>query len=110
MPNDLNRVYSAIGMANKAGKIISGTDACLRAIKAGAVKLVVLAEDASDNTKKKIMNACGYSNISCVVYGKGGMLGKVTGKNHRIVAGVRDKNLSKLILSKMQQERELINE
>ena len=110
MPNDLSRVYSAIGMANKAGKIISGTDACIRAIKAGTVELIILSEDASDNTRKKIMNACSYRNISCVVYGKGGMLGKVTGKNHRIVAGVRDKNLSKLILSKMQQERELMNE
>ncbi len=110
MPNDSGAVYSAIGMANKAGALVTGTDACLRAVKAGVVKIVVLSEEASENTRKKVINACRVKNIPCMEYGKGGMLGKMTGKSHRIVVGVRDKNLSKLILSKMQQERELINE
>lgn len=110
MPNDINGVYSAIGMANRAGKLVTGTDACLRAVRAGAVKLIILSVEASDNTRKKIINACSFKNINCMEYGKGGMLGKMTGKDHRIVIGVKDKNLSKLILSKMQHERELLNE
>lgn len=105
-----NGVYSAIGMANRAGKIISGTDACIRAVKAGAVELMIVSDEASENTIKKIMNTCQSRNVRCIMYGKGGMLGKMTGKDHRIVLGVRDKNLSRLILSKLQQERELVNE
>jgi len=110
MPNDINGVYSAIGMANKAGKLVTGTDACLRAVRSGAVDLVILSEEASENTRKKVLNACGTKNTKCRIYGKGGMLGKMTGKTHRIVIGVRDKNLSRLILSKMKHERELVNE
>lgn len=110
MPNDINGVYSAIGMANRAGELVTGTDGCLRAVRAGVVKLVVLSEEASENTRKKIINACRFRDITCLEYGKGGMLGKMTGKAHRIVIGVKDKNLSKLILSKMQHERELLNE
>lgn len=110
MPNETNGVYSAIGLANKAGALVTGMDACLRAVRYGKVILVVLSEEASENTKKKIINACRNKDIPCMEYGKGGMLGKMTGKSHRIVVGVRDKNLSRLILSKMQQERELINE
>ena len=110
MPNDASGVYSAIGMANRAGALVTGTETCLRAVRAGIVKIVVLSEEASENTRKKVFNACRAKNIPCIEYGKGGMLGKMTGKSHRIVVGVRDKNLSRLILSKMQQERELINE
>ena len=103
-------VYSAIGMANKAGKLVTGTDSCLRAVRAGAVKLVILSEEASENTRKKVINACSIKAIDCIEYGTGALLGKMTGKSYRIVIGVRDKNLSKLILSKMQQKRELMNE
>ena len=110
MPNDINGVYSAIGMANRAGKLVTGIEGCIKAIRAEAVNLVVLSEEASENTRKKIKNACNYRNVTCMEYGKGGMLGKMTGKTHRIVIGVRDKNLSKLILSKMQHEREFLNE
>ncbi len=110
MLNDVNGVYSAIGMANRAGELVTGTDACMRYVRAGVVKLVILSEEASLNTRKKVINACRFKNITCIEYGKGGMLGKMTGKDHRIVIGVKDKNLSKLILSKMQHERELLNE
>ena len=110
MPNNTSAVYSAVGMANKAGKLVTGTDACVRAIRARSVILVVLSEEASENTRKKVMNSCSSKNITCIEYGSSEMLGKMTGKSHRIVIGVKDKNLSKLILSKMQQERELMNE
>ncbi len=110
MPNKISGVYSAIGMANKAGKLVKGTEACLRTVKYGKIELVVLSKEASENTKKKVLSACRTKNVVCIEYGNGDMLGKMTGKDYRIVIGVRDKNLSKLILSKMQHERELMNE
>lgn len=110
MQNNVSAVYSAIGMANKAGQLVTGTEECIKAIRAKAVIIVVLSEEASENTRKKVMNSCNTNSIACLEYGRSEMLGKMTGKSHRIVIGVKDKNLSKLILSKMQQERELVNE
>lgn len=101
MPNDISSVYSAIGMANKAGKLVTGTESCIRAIRAGAVILVVLSEEASENTRKKVHNVCTKKNVTCIEFGMSEMLGKMTGKANRIVIGVKDNNLGKLILSKM---------
>ncbi len=103
-------VYLAIGLAKKAGKVVSGTDLCLQAVRSKKVYLVVFSEDISENTKKKIQSVCNNNGINCVQYGNGEMLGKMAGKDYRVVIGVKDKNLSKLILSKMQQKRELVNE
>lgn len=41
-----------LGISAKAGKIISGTDYCIEEMKKGTVKLVLVAEDASEKTKK----------------------------------------------------------
>lgn len=49
------KLLSMIGMAYKAGKIISGEDPVRKAIRKNSVKLLIIAEDASDNTKKGLL-------------------------------------------------------
>ena len=44
-----------LGLAAKAGKIVSGEFATEQAIKADKACLVVIAKDASDNTTKKFI-------------------------------------------------------
>jgi len=46
-----SKIYGLIGLATKAGKIVSGGEGCEKALKRGSVKLVLVAQDASDNTK-----------------------------------------------------------
>ena len=48
-----NRVLSLIGLATKAGKTVSGE---FSTEKTGKGLLVIVAEDASENTKKKFRN------------------------------------------------------
>ena len=48
-------VLSMLGLAAKAGKIVSGEFATEQAIKADKACLVVIAKDASDNTTKKFI-------------------------------------------------------
>ena len=51
-----NRILSSLGLAQKAGCIASGEYAVEKAVKGGLASLVIVAEDASDNTKKKMKN------------------------------------------------------
>ena len=44
---------SLLGLCNKAGKLTTGQFACERAVQSGKALLVLVAVDASDNTKKK---------------------------------------------------------
>ena len=48
-----DRVLSLIGLATKAGKCASGEFMTENETKSGKAALVIVAEDASDNTKKK---------------------------------------------------------
>ena len=53
----MNKIYSLLGLCQKAGKIVSGEVGCEAAIKNKTAKLLLLAEDASENTKKKFQNS-----------------------------------------------------
>ncbi len=52
-----DRVLSLIGLATKAGKCASGEFMTENETKSGKAALVIVAEDASDNTKKKFRDA-----------------------------------------------------
>jgi ribosomal protein L7Ae-like RNA K-turn-binding protein len=90
-----NKMYSFLGLAAKARKIISGEDACERAVKAQNVKLVIVAKDASDNTKKKFNDKCKYRDVEIRYFGEKILLGRYIGKEIRSVIAVLDESFSK---------------
>lgn len=97
----MNRAYSMIGLANKAGKLVSGEDAVRNSIRSGKAKLVILAEDASGNTKKRFSNSAAFYNIALVTWGLKEELGSCIGKSERSVIGITDDNFSKSIKEKL---------
>ena len=64
-----NRIYTFLGLAAKAGRLISGDETC-EGREEGKVRLVIVAEDASDNTRKKFEDICGYRDIAMRFLGK----------------------------------------
>ena len=58
-----NRVLSLIGLATKAGKTVSGEFSTEKSVKTGKGLLVIVAEDASENTKKKFRNICSFYEV-----------------------------------------------
>ena len=54
MPND--RILSTLSLAQKAGQVKSGEFAVEKAVKEYRASLVIVAQDASENTKKKMKN------------------------------------------------------
>lgn len=50
-----NKSLSQLGMAMRAGKLITGDEIVLKAVRNKQVHLVILAGDASDNTKKSFV-------------------------------------------------------
>lgn len=93
-----NKIYSFLGLATKAGKLISGEDACERAIRYEKVGLVIVAEDASNNTKKKFEDMCRYRNIKIRFFGRKEFLGKYIGKDIRSVVAVCEKQFAQRLI------------
>ena len=58
-----NKALSMIGLATKAGKVASGEFCTEKEVKSGRACLVIVADDASDNTKKKFQNMCDFYQV-----------------------------------------------
>lgn len=92
-----NKVFSSISLATKAGKVTGGEFLTETSIKEGKAKLVVVANDASDNTKKKFRNSCEYYSVPILFLGSKKELGRMTGKEYRASIAVLDQGFADMI-------------
>lgn len=88
------KVKSLIGLSMKAGKVASGEFATEKAVKTGKACLVIVAAEASENTKKKFHNMCEYYRVPCFDFGGKEELGGAIGKEFRASLAVTDENLA----------------
>src|SRR5699024_6728629 len=84
-----NKIYSLLSLCMKAGELITGEFGCENAVREnGKVKLLILAADSSQNTKKKFTNLTSHYNVKLLMFGNLEMLGQKTGKEKRAVLAV----------------------
>lgn len=98
-----NKVLSMTGLAVRAGKVVSGEFAVENAIKEGKAWLVIVTEDASDNTKKKFRDKCSFYEVPIAVYGTKETLGHAIGKEMRASLAITDKGFAENILKHLEQ-------
>ncbi|QZY56794.1 L7Ae/L30e/S12e/Gadd45 family ribosomal protein [Crassaminicella profunda] len=101
-----NKVLSFLGLAQRSGNLVTGEDTCAAYVKKNAVKLVLIANDASDNTKKKFQDMADFRNIKCVIYGDRQKLSQAVGKPNRAVYGIKDTGLAKKISSLIEEVKD----
>ena len=99
-----SKISSLIGLATKAGKIVSGEFSTEKSVKTGNGFLVVAAEDASENTKKKFRNMCSFYQVPIYFYGDKESLGRAMGKEYRACLAVQDENFAKAIMKELGKE------
>ncbi len=77
-----------LGMAARAGCVVSGEDACIRAVRAGKARAVVIASDIGGNGAKKLRDKCSYYHVPTVAGPEKAQLGKAVGKEVRTAVGI----------------------
>ena len=85
-----DKALSMIGLAQKAGKVVSGEFSTEKAVKTGKAVMVVVASDSSDNTKKMFSDMCKYYNVPIYFYSDKEQLGHAIGKQFRASLAVLD--------------------
>ena len=65
----------------KAGKCVSGETMTESETKSGKAKFVIVAGDASENTKKKFGDMCKFYKVPFCFYGDKDTLGHAMGKS-----------------------------
>lgn len=89
-----DKVLSMLGLAAKAGSVASGEFSTEKAVKSFNAELVIVAEDASDNTKKMFRNMCEFYEVTYYEYTDKETLGHAIGKQFRASIAVTDKGLA----------------
>ena len=98
-----NKIYSLLGIAMRGRNLVSGEFQTLEAIKKGSAMLVIIAEDASDNTKKLFFDKCLFYQVPVFQYGTREELGKAVGKDLRSSVGVCDAGLADAVIRKLKE-------
>ena len=96
-----NKTLSLIGLASRARKVSSGEFSVEKAIKSYNAFLVIIAEDASDNTKKKFSDMCSYYETPIIFYSSKDELGHSIGKEYRASLAILDENFATGIMEKI---------
>ena len=73
-----------------------------REIKSGAAALVIVASDASENTKKMFRDMCGFYEVPIYFYGDKDTLGHAMGKEFRASLAILDEGFAKGIRKHME--------
>ena len=103
MTND--KVLAYLGLATRAGKIQSGEFSTEKCVKAGKAAMVIVAEDTSNNTKKKFTNMCTFYKVPIYIYGTKETLGASIGRELRASLALEDTGFCNAIKKQIDSER-----
>ena len=101
MTNNMQKIHSLLGIAMRAGKLVSGEDGTMIDLKKGKLNLVIVAEDASNNTKKLFKDKSSFRHVNCIELSTKSDLGMSIGKDSRAVIGIKDIGFANKIVELM---------
>ncbi|MDR3215502.1 MAG: ribosomal L7Ae/L30e/S12e/Gadd45 family protein [Bacilli bacterium] len=99
----MSKLLSCLGLAHKAGKIIYG-ERTIEMIQKQQAQLVIITNDASANTKKRIKDKCAFYHVKCYEILNSNDLFQATHKVNRMYCAIIDNNFKKLIETKIEEE------
>ncbi|MCE5285110.1 MAG: ribosomal L7Ae/L30e/S12e/Gadd45 family protein [Pelosinus sp.] len=94
----MNKIISLLGLAQKAGKLSSGEVAVEKAVKTGKAKLLLIAADSSEATKKGYKDMAAYYQVPLYETLSKQELGECIGKVQRAAVAVVDAGFSKALI------------
>lgn len=94
------KILGTLGLAARSGKVISGMDAVCEGANKHKVKLVIVAIDTSEKSKKNLKYVCTNNEITVIELSTIEELSKTIGKKNKAIIGITDKNFSEGILKK----------
>ena len=100
------KILSMLGIAKKAGKVASGEFLREESIRNGKAKVVIVSEEASDNTKKRFRDKTTYYQVPLYERFSMEALGKAIGSETRAVISVNDAGIARTIIKYFTNEQQ----
>ena len=99
------KLLGTLGLCQRAGKLKSGEFAVLEAIRRKTAVMVIVSNDASDNTKKEFSDKCSYYKVPIYFYGNMDELGHAIGKDVRTSLAITDAGFAKTLIKNLLSEK-----
>lgn len=101
------KLLGYLGLATKAGKLVTGYNTCLDMIPRGKLKLIILAEDVGEKTKKRFEQKCESYGIEIRTGIDADSMSKACGKRSKGIFGITDKGFAGSIIALIDKNREV---
>ncbi len=99
-----NKILSLLGIAMRGRNLVRGEFQTLEAVKNASAMLVIIAQDASANTKKLFTDKCSFYEVPVREYGLKEELGRAIGKDMRSSLGICDAGLAEALIRQLDCE------
>ncbi|WP_435921205.1 L7Ae/L30e/S12e/Gadd45 family ribosomal protein [Paenibacillus sp. DYY-L-2] len=103
----MSKMLSRLGLATRAGKLLTGDELVLKTIRSSEAKLVIVAADASANTRKKFRDKCRAYEVPLIIGFDRERLGSSVGKPERVVLALTDQGFADMIIQEIEKTSEV---
>lgn len=93
------KIMSMFSLCQKAGKIVSGEFAVEKSLQDGSAFLIIIANDASENTKKKFENKAFFYEVETIFFSTKEEISRAIGKLNRSTFAIIDEGFANKIKS-----------
>ena len=97
----MNKGLRYLGLAKKAGRVMTGSNTCAIGMERGKVSLLILAGDMAGGSREKIERIAERTGTNRVVWGDSEELSQITGTAGRYVFAVTDEHFAEIILQEI---------
>jgi len=99
------KVLSLMGFAARARKIASGYNTARTTMEKGKAKLLILAEDLSENSKEKMISLASRYKVRCEENGKTDEMSHITGNEGKGIFVITEKQFADAIAKAIYDTR-----
>ncbi|WEV70283.1 ribosomal L7Ae/L30e/S12e/Gadd45 family protein [Lactobacillus sp. ESL0785] len=96
------KALNLLGLAQRAGKLVSGLEIVLVGIKAKQVKVVILANDSHADTTEKVTRIAKQNDVHIISAFNSSELSRAIGKERKVL-GLTDTGFCKALVQKINE-------
>lgn len=96
------KALNLLGLAERAGKLVSGLELVIVGSKAKKIKIIILANDSHEDTSAKVSKTAQHNDIPVITEFSSTEISHAIGKNRKVL-GITDTGFCKALLKKINE-------
>jgi len=105
----LQKIFSMIGLAQKAGQVSAGTMAARSSLLRMKAYLLIMSCDISENTRESLISLCKKRKVPWINLGNKFELGTSVGKAYRVALTINEPGMANSIIELLKSRGEGLN-